>query len=366
MAAMAPCTQPKTTRVSRHRAAVVRSALGLGSGDKIGSASPHLGPGGAADPSAGCSGQSAGAAAPTLRRTSSRETLVARRRGMRARLVTAAMQRPWAEWSEKSRTGESKHKRGEDLTAAILQWRMLGFSEAPAQANTQGKDNWSSLSSRDSPDPVWSDDEKGSSHWYQIGNNHEGPHGDAGTPPGHRDRYCLELGQELGACEYHYALPPGLGLMIPAAEVLSCAKHHGWGEVCSSTFSEEEGSDGRWVRCLLIIDQDNHLHAFLSPDSQVSLLVLPLLLMTKVDEQAEEGGEGMALGGSQTLALRMAPEFLPHTSAEASDAEEAEPQTKGTSRAAAESPCDEADAAGVAAAQGPLATSPRIAPAASR
>ena len=58
----------------------------------------------------------------------------------------------------------------------------------------------------------------------------------------------------------------------------------------------------------------------------------------------------MALGGSQTLAPKA--RILPHTSAEASDAEEAAAD-KGHEQGGGRAPCDEADAAGVAAAQGP-------------
>ena len=40
------------------------------------------------------------------------------------------------------------------------------------------------------------------------------------------------------------------------------------------------------MRCFLVLDEDNYLHAFLSPHSLESLLVLPLLLMS-ITENAE-------------------------------------------------------------------------------
>jgi hypothetical protein len=40
------------------------------------------------------------------------------------------------------------------------------------------------------------------------------------------------------------------------------------------------------VRCFLVLDEDNYLHAFLSPHSLESILVLPLLLM-ELPENAE-------------------------------------------------------------------------------
>ena len=46
------------------------------------------------------------------------------------------------------------------------------------------------------------------------------------------------------------------------------------GEIFSSAFTEEESKGGRWIQCWLVIDEDNHLHAFLSPDSHTSLLVV--------------------------------------------------------------------------------------------
>ena len=50
---------------------------------------------------------------------------------------------------------------------------------------------------------------------------------------------------------------------------------HRWGEVHSGIMASARESGGRWVRSYLVLDEDNCLHAFLSPHSLESLIVLP-------------------------------------------------------------------------------------------
>ena len=72
---------------------------------------------------------------------------------------------------------------------------------------------------------------------------------------------------------------------------------HRWGEINSSAFMQDQGKAGRWVRCLLVLDHDYHLHVFLSPDSASSLVVVPLLLMAVSSDQ---------MTGTRSIVLRMA------------------------------------------------------------
>jgi len=73
---------------------------------------------------------------------------------------------------------------------------------------------------------------------------------------------------------------------------------HRWGEINSSAFMQNPSKAGRWVRCLLVLDQDYHLHVFLSPDSASSLVVLPLLLIAVSPDTAN--------GATRSIVLRMA------------------------------------------------------------
>ena len=74
-----------------------------------------------------------------------------------------------------------------------------------------------------------------------------------------------------------------------------------WGEVYSGTFVEQPSKGGRWVRCLLVLDRDDHMHVFLSPDSQVSLVVLPMVFMTVSQQPNTLAGDC-----PRSISLRMA------------------------------------------------------------
>lgn len=245
------------------------------------------------------------------------------RRGMRANLVKAVLNL-WVSSCDTSNSGCAASReceavdlnpaptarlrlplhrgaRGVILMAAILHWRTQRSSVHASAAKKN-------------------DDE-----------GDEGRQHSRDSDSGAQERNNLSEVLRRASCEHEEALPTGFGLSIAALEVLASAKQHGyvcyvphlmgftcthtriqsfvtllcvmsysslftyihthtytrthtyirmcmlnrWGEVHSSAFSEDESKVGRWVRCLLVLDEDNHLHAFLSPESRVSLLVLP-------------------------------------------------------------------------------------------
>lgn len=262
-----------------------------------------------------------------------RETPAARR-GMRARLVQAALQQ-WREppaLREAARAGSPAdsdaapaeqrgrdpvagenllpalprgHLRGAFLMAAILQWRATMRSAPPA--------------CKKAPRP--SSDSSG----------HGAPANEAPSRP-----------REANEHEDGGAVPAGLGLTISAAEAMLGAKRQGWGEVHSGIMASARESGGRWVRSYLVLDEDNCLHAFLSPHSLESLIVLPLLLMAITEEQIVRNTSSEP---HRTMSIRMASQFESGdgASADAADAGELQSQGRDNVLAALASPQETRD-----------------------
>ena len=209
-----PADVPKIKRLSRGsvRGELIRSAFASFSDSNTNQSGPASSRGA---PVSAADSAMTKTSAPPLRRTSSRDG-EARRRGMRAHLVSNLLQQSWhasATDTQRNPGPEQpvaatprgsipleipRHRgsRGAFLMTAVLHWRFLRSpDDAPRSVNAERKPTRSRLPSRES---------------------------DAAS-----DAATETASEQKWSCEYENRLPPGLGLTIPAAEVLTFAKYHG-------------------------------------------------------------------------------------------------------------------------------------------